>query len=142
MKTFSARLALALAATAALAGAVTAIGQARLAADDRPATGDEIRQMRAAATLAVDDPLQGPLVRRVCCGTPRRCKNVDPPEVFTWKGTKYAEAAFLRGAAPRQTLTEIDFERKLPSGPWLARAGGGYFRPLPCAVRRAFERSC
>lgn len=142
MRPISTVLALLVVATAALAAAMSAAGHPALGADDRPATGDEIRQMRAAATLAVDVPLQGPLVRRVCFGTPRRCKNVDPPEVFTWKGTKYAEATFLRGAAPRQTLTEIDFERKLPSGPWLARAGGGYFRPLPCAVRRAFERSC
>ena len=97
--------------------------------DGRRATGSEMRQLRAALVAEFPGRVAGPLLG------PR----YDVPEVIRFRKKEYAEAWFRLGANGKQR--EVDFERALPRGKWSPRIGG-FLPPLPCTVRRAFERPC
>ena len=107
--------------------------------DGRPASGEEMRRLRAALTIAVDASVKGPLLGRSCWGqAPRRCRGFELPEIFAFQGKEYAESWFLLDRKPKA----VDFERTLERGAWRARAGAGFRPPLPCRVLQTFERPC
>jgi hypothetical protein len=112
--------------------------QAGATTPDRHAKAPEMRQFRAALVIAVDATVKGPVYGRTCWATPRKCRQLDVPEIVVFNGKEWAEAWFLIDGKAK----EVDFERKLENGAWRARAGAGFRPPLPCAVLRRFERPC
>ena len=122
----------------ALALAAVLSSQAAATTPDRNAKAPEMKLFRAALVVAIDATVKGPVYGRTCWSTPRKCRQLDVPEIVVFNGKEWAEAWFLIDGKAK----EVDFERKLENGAWRARAGAGFRPPLPCAVLRRFERPC